>query len=266
MKVTSDSLFHFTNSLQNLENILQNKFYLTYCKEEYYLAEQKYSSYFPMISFCDIPLSLAKDQISKYGNYAIGMSKEWGITNRLNPVLYVEKNSIIANDINNSRKELKSIAESIADVAKNGKFFPKGLLPVVKNVTNAVSNHRNTLRFIKNYRGDLIRGKRKYLNYRFYDEREWRYIPDINEKRVKASIQEKDYIEYRGKTKFKPFVKEINIDFRAPDIKYLIVKSKRDIPKLIRTIKSTKMLVDNSDEADILSTNIITIEQLNNDF
>jgi hypothetical protein len=180
-----------------------------------------------MISFCDIPLSLAKEQISKYGGYAIGMSKEWGITNRLNPVLYVEKNSIIANDLNNSRKEFKSIAVSITEIVKNGKFVPKGLLPVVKNVTNAVDNYRNTLRFIKNYRGDLVRGKRKYPNYRFYDEREWRYIPDISDNRIKPSIQEKDYIEYRGKTRSKPLLKEINIDFRAPDIKYLIVKSKK---------------------------------------
>jgi hypothetical protein len=52
-----------------------------------------------MVSFCDDPLSLAKDQIESYGSYAIGMTKEWGILNNLNPVVYIEKNSLLAKDI-----------------------------------------------------------------------------------------------------------------------------------------------------------------------
>ena len=56
----------------------------------------------PMISFCDIPLSLAKTQIKSYGKYGIGMSKEWGITNKLNPVVYIESQSLLAFDIQKS--------------------------------------------------------------------------------------------------------------------------------------------------------------------
>jgi len=266
MKVTSESLFHFTDSIENLENILKNKFYLTFCKEEFKLSTQLYSNYLPMISFCDIPLSLAKEQISNYGYYAIGMSKEWGISNRLNPVLYLESNSIIANDINNSRQELTKMNDIIVDVAKTSKFFPKGLIPITDNVTQIVDSYLNTLRFIKNYKGTLIRMEKTYHNYRFYDEREWRYIPEYRDKRVKPSIKYEEYQAYRGDSKEKPLIKTINIQFKAKDIRYLIVNSNSDIPRLIRAIKSSNNLVDNSDEADILATNITTIEQLNNDF
>jgi hypothetical protein len=69
------------------------------------LATKLYDNYFPMISFCDIPLALAKDQISKYGSYAIGLSKEWGISNQLNPVIYLESNSIIGFVVRMDRAE-----------------------------------------------------------------------------------------------------------------------------------------------------------------
>jgi hypothetical protein len=221
-----------------------------------------------MISFCDIPLSLAKDQILNYGSYAIGMSKEWGIANRLNPVLYVESNSIIASDINNSREEFKKNSTAFQDmITKKGKFIPfKEIKDLVNSLSQATNNWLNTLRFIKNYSGKLIRNKKTFDNYRFYDEREWRYVPEYNDKRIKPSIKDEEYRVYRGDSKAKPLIEAINLEFKAKDIKYLLVKSKEDIPRLIRTIKSTNNLVDNSDEADILATNIITIEQLDSDF
>jgi hypothetical protein len=70
------------------------------------LAGEGFHGYYPMISFCDLPLSLAKDQFSKYGNYAIGLSKEWGVANKLNPVIYIEQNSGIAHDLKNTRTEI----------------------------------------------------------------------------------------------------------------------------------------------------------------
>jgi hypothetical protein len=219
-----------------------------------------------MISFCDIPLSLAKQHISKYGKFAIGLSKEWGITNRLNPVLYIESNSIIANDINNSRKEFSNMSKTLVEHVTSKKFFPKSLVPVLHNIIQTIYTYRNTLRFIKNYQGTLVRGKKKYLNYRFYDEREWRYVPEINDTRIKSYIKDAEYQTYRGTSKAKPFLREINIEFKAKDIKYLIVESNNDIPRLIKAIKSANNLVANSAEADILATKIITIEQLNNDF
>lgn len=56
------------------------------------------------------------------------------------------------------------------------------------------------------------------------------------------------------------------LKFDSNDIKYLIVKSNRDIPPLIRKIRSIDMLCGSSDQADILITKILTVDSLNTDF
>lgn len=99
MPVTSNCLFHFTSSLEKLQGILKNKFLLTYCHENYWLNNALHEDYYPMVSFCDIPLSQAEDQIMKYGKFAIGMDKDWGIKHQLNPVIYISRESLMAGDL-----------------------------------------------------------------------------------------------------------------------------------------------------------------------
>lgn len=98
MQVTSDSLFHFTTSLKKLKGIIKEKFRVSYCAERCKLNYETHQSIYPMVSFCDIPLSIARNHLRSYGEYAIGLNKQWGITNKLNPVVYVEANSILAAD------------------------------------------------------------------------------------------------------------------------------------------------------------------------
>jgi hypothetical protein len=306
MKVTSDSLFHFTPSLKNLSNILQKKFGLTYCREKYILNYQAHDNYFPMISFCDIPLSLAKDQIKKYGSYAIGMTKDWGIKNKLNPVVYVEENSLLAKDI---QEDLDRLLDIMKVVHKRNKKFVDDLLKVQSEfdvVKNKIKNREleglvdtlneipkilenpileftdtkemfkhlkaviyskmNLFRYIKNYRGSLVRRKKTFTNYRFYDEREWRYVPAFTDKRVEPKLSEEGFMKYRGKSLVKPLIANIILDFTAEDIKFLLVKSSSDIPKLIKLIHKTNDLAKNHDDIDILTTKILTKDQLNTDF
>lgn len=335
MPVTSDTLFHYTKSLKNLENILSKKFLLTYCHETYILNYQTHDNYYPMISFCDIPLSLSKKQVDSYGSYAIGMTKEWGIRNKLNPVLYVEKDSLLGNDIQNGldntmdlielimklittnaaiikdsvsinisaknktsfnaltdkikslkekkfidndekRSYLKSLTEELNKITalneklSNDQSILSEFAVSIRQINNAIQetakNHLNLFRYIKNYKGTLIRHDKTIKNHRFYDEREWRYIPAINDKRLEARLNEEQYKKYRDAGRTKPFIKNINLPFTSDDIKYLIVKSSYDIPRLIKAIKSTDNLTKNSNEGDILTTRILTVEQLNNDF
>ena len=42
-----------------------------------------------MVCFCDIPLNLAGNHRKVYGDYALGLRKEWAIENAICPVLYL---------------------------------------------------------------------------------------------------------------------------------------------------------------------------------
>ena len=78
MALTSETLFHYNKSLKNLQDVLSQKFKLSYCEEVIEFSGEKIKNYIPMVTFCDIPLAMAKDHIKKYGSYAIGLSKDWG--------------------------------------------------------------------------------------------------------------------------------------------------------------------------------------------
>lgn len=95
-KISANTLFHFTNSISNLESILTFTFYQRYCLEHY---SSFYNGninnnivYIPMVSFCDIPLTQISEHSTRYGQYAIGLSKNWASKNLINPLFYLTKN------------------------------------------------------------------------------------------------------------------------------------------------------------------------------
>lgn len=85
----SDTLFHYTRSLDTVISILKDGFKVSYSGEQ--ITEDIFIA-IPMISFCDIPIELCEEHRSKYGNYAIGISKNALIEiagGLLSPVHYV---------------------------------------------------------------------------------------------------------------------------------------------------------------------------------
>lgn len=110
MPIHAQSLFHYTATLTRLKSILADRFRLTYCREQYILGAQSHVSCYPMVSFCDIPLMQTGDHRRKYGMYAIGLTKEWGIRKGLNPVLYIENSSYLSKDIQGGLDSLVKIS------------------------------------------------------------------------------------------------------------------------------------------------------------
>jgi len=264
MAISSNTLFHFTKTKRNIESILTQKFKVTYCKEVFTINGIESTSYVPMISFCDLPIGQIKEHIVKYGSYAIGMTKEWGIVNKLNPVLYLEKDSIIANNILQYLSQLNNVVTKLEPVIKNSS--ESDLANLKKSLLESIDTHGTLFNYIKNYQGDLVREKKTYPNYRFYDEREWRFVPPHTTEGVNWKMTQEDYLRFRGTSISKKFLNEPVLNFTAKDIRYLIVKNESEIPSLIRKIKSTNNLSLSPDEADVLITKIITVDSIEKDY
>ncbi|EBU6604347.1 hypothetical protein DKP05_24575, partial [Salmonella enterica subsp. enterica serovar Derby] len=82
--------------MEKLESIITCKFFRpSYARETIYGKNQQKIRYFgiPMVSFCNIRLSLLSEHTQKYGSYGIGLTYDWITRNNLNPVFYVSEHS-----------------------------------------------------------------------------------------------------------------------------------------------------------------------------
>lgn len=252
--LSPDSLFHFTPSLDNLLGILKNTFYPRYCYEEFDLIDNDAQAFsedaLPMVCFCDIPLSQLATHIENYGEYGLGMSKEWGIGKGLNPVIYFNKNSHMAKKLS---------------VTTNGLLFRHD--PVAEAF-------HDTMGYVKPYEGTLFRGGQPVReNVRFYDEHEWRYMPDLSiliNNNIEAILQRHRYM---NPTELSDANRKLELDqtrlsFNADDIKYVIISNEGQINQMVEALRDIKGRIydyDN-DTIDRLVSRIITVEQIKNDF
>src|SRR5437660_733066 len=102
--LSANSLFHFTNSLDSLLNILKEEFRPRFCLENFsgVFPSRRGASVewaVPMVCFCDLPLSQTTFHLSVYGDYGIGLTKEWGKKNGIAPVLYAYSGSILSSKL-----------------------------------------------------------------------------------------------------------------------------------------------------------------------
>ncbi|MDQ7797747.1 MAG: abortive infection system antitoxin AbiGi family protein [Candidatus Edwardsbacteria bacterium] len=250
--VSANSLFHFTKSMDNLIGILKNSFCPHYCIEDYTIMfgnrKEKYRLKIPMVCFCDLPLFNINKHIKTYGSYGIGLSKEWGVKNGVSPVLYIRKDT----KINNIIKTTLNILNKQKNCGNHGEAI------------KAQNSEQGLLSFIKPYEGKLKR-EDKIKRVRFYDEREWRYVPKV-ENDLPWAIAAETYNSgsvddlYNGALSQKH-----KLDFEPEDIKYLIINDETEILPLIRKIEMIKGHFG-SDAVNILTTRIITIKQIREDY
>ena len=249
MAISSHTLFHYTKSLASLKGILEKGLKLSYCVEKLEVV--------PMISFCDIPLSQAKFQLDSYGSYVIGFNTDWAVKNGINPVLYIEESSYLSKKFS---KSVKLFTNLMKDLREAQDYLKKSTLDDFVEFSDFMFDFN---RFSKPYVGTLIQGEETNNNYKFYDEREWRYIPDIESKEVKWSLTHKEYEKFKKEKPKKPHF-DFGLEFKAKDIKYLIVKDENDIPKLISFLHDLENL-GSAKQIQLLTTRIMTVKQINED-
>lgn len=243
MSLSSNSIFHLTSSKDSLRGILESNFKIKYCLETIDFGSAASEIRVPMVSFCDIPLSEIKEHISKYGEYGIGLTKEWAEKNKLNPVLYVARNSNLATS------------------------YTKALHDFVLSDTSCEadeSDHALTdvLRYIKNYQGDLNRKGKISKDYRFSDEREWRYVPPF-ETKCDMLVGE-DYYASNASQVDAP-IRDLRLSFEPNDIRYIIIRDESEITEFVNLLRYAKGNKYSHNDVERLTTRLLTTEQIKGD-
>lgn len=242
-------LFHLTKR-RNLYNILNSTFKVSYARERILAGSRLKEFGVPMISFSDLRLSELKEHIGSYGKFGIGLTKDWAIEKGLNPVMYASQHSLFTENFFDGIENFFELLMNSED--PDGRY------------ANAYNKTMNTLRYIKNYKGDLIRpGKKKRHNYVFANEREWRYVLPFSDQFL--SFVPIDSIRTsEQKSRLNQKINHIKIHFQPDDIKYLIVEKDNDINPLIAHLRVAKIGFSDT-TVDRLSSRILTFEQIKKD-
>lgn len=175
-----ETLFHFTNELSKLLSILNDRaFKVSFSLEtlSYRDWERTLESipelWVPMVSFCDYKLSEIAHHTLNYGQYGLGMSKKWGIEKGLNPVLYVSERSLIG-------QKLRGLLNHCSQERRNSTQFDETTTaPSVAEIETA-----NFYAWTKNYQGTLVRKGVRHPDFRFADDKEWRFVAEIDYARL----------------------------------------------------------------------------------
>lgn len=250
MPISTNSVFHFTNSFENLVSILENKFRPHFCLEDLTIImpdrshEDDLVLGIPMVCFCDIPLSQATPHLKIYGQYGIGLSKRWALRSGLSPVHYIIQNSPLAST-------LHSIISSLSTMPREK----------LGNSPNMDNFHEFSC-YLKPYKGLPLTGNSRKVR-RFYDEREWRYVPDLTGLPLRYGIA-KDEFEDDVKRKIanKHLWDNFFLDFSLSDIEYIIVGQKKEISLMNKQINSLFSEIDVQKASPV----IISSKQIRLDF
>jgi len=217
MVVSANTLFHFCKK-ENLIGILKDNFHPHYHLEDFSSffpnLNKKFNEYaIPMCCFCDLPLSNIKDHIVKFGPYGIGLSKEWGMRNRLNPIMYLYNGSFLTNTI-------KNLYHSTFPLWDYEYLSDPELSFVISDIEEV---YRHFLAFVKPYQIIIEEnGNNEYD--RIYDEREWRYVPIIEPgEGLKSYLEKCDFQDEIIKNlEEKKLIEHKKLEFEPDDIKYII--------------------------------------------
>lgn len=284
--ISANTLFHFTSNIESLLGILTNNFYSRYCLEDHSVFWSKklsmklgraYSNIAsPMTFFCDIPLSSIRNHINVYGKYAIGLSKEWGRKKHISPVMYALSNSISARVIRNGLSYIENGIEKSnrhfdASYAANPTYKEDKKDKLILNLTDELIRIDreviNLMAFTKIYRGEFVHRNKRYRSVCFYDEREWRFVPNLRHT-IPDYISKDVYQDamQRQEANSKLEKSEYALKFEPSDIRYIIVAKENEILPMVDSIHKIKGHIYTSADLKLLTTRIISMEQVLQDF
>lgn len=254
MKTKSHTLFHFTKSRDTLKLVLKNGFWPRYCLEDIRWMGEEDDQYiaYPIVCFCDIPLSRIQEHVSFYGEFGLGLTKKWAESNGLNPIMYVSPGNNVSrsfDELNDHANKLQRSDEDEGEDEKNDKHLAKITM-------------RYLLAHTKPLEGAMVVDGSP-VKKAFYQESEWRYVPksiEISEFLRKSKFDDSEKLKSENdKTKAHALLK-----FSPKDIKYIFVKADADIPDIINFIQ-TEMDTHPNADLKVLMSRVTSLESISND-
>ncbi|MEK0446855.1 MAG: hypothetical protein RLZZ399_2176 [Verrucomicrobiota bacterium] len=238
------SLFHFTKNLDALKSILKDGFWPRYCLED--IRWQNFDQFeyvaFPMVCFCDIPIGRIVQHVEFYGSYGIGVTKEWGLKNKLNPIVYLSGPEPLGGAFN----ALSNVVFSHPDK---------------KQVETGLEHFRHLVAHTKPISGKMmVSGKE--IDKEFYAESEWRFVP--RQTGVEAFLKYDEFDSMRHEYD-KVTWRDCLIKLSGVDIRYIFVPSDGDIPDVIKFLQA-ELDHFSSRELNILMSRVTSLEAIKSDF
>lgn len=240
MKPKSDNLFHFTKNIDFLKSILINGLLPRYCLEDsrWLEVDRNFIAY-PMICFCDIPISRISEHTNFYGQYGIGLTKKWGLTNKLTPVIYAPQGSAAIRVADYLFSQDYDGQPDQEEKNKKNSDFIYELISLIKPISGQM-----------NIGGNIVEKD-------FYQENEWRFIASDAD-----IIFEDQLIDNRESANKQ--LEHQRLQIAPQDIRYIFVKNDYEIPALVDFINTSLGHYPHND-IKLLTTRILSIETIYSD-
>lgn len=231
-RISAGSVFHFTDSFEDLKEIIENQCFKPRCVIE---KRKQREIAIPMVCFCDLPLSQMGEHIKRYGSYGVGLKKDWAAKQSISPVMYESINQTKENAFDSLLKEANRVGdETLLEYIYYFNWYIK-----------SYDGYDTTKEFIQ-----------------FYNEREWRYIPpygDLCREGYLPSSFSKNVKEVQAKFNH-PQKEDFNLGFELEDVTYFFITYEEELEDLTSILS-----LDRRKEMELLSR-VIWIKDLLQDF
>lgn len=257
-----DNLYHFIPKIDSLKSILTEGFKPSYATEK--ILDRQIL--IPMVSFSNILLRDAgADEIIHYGNYAVGLSRDWGIKNGTNPVNYTFENgtldksakdflynSIFVKSLKKYKEQFKKLHDS-----KSGPFSknislsntPEEVMKILDYLT--LNYNEELFDILSDYATNIYYANWSILSltksysvtdnegntFIAYNDREWRKVfPEIDF----VFENDPDFDKWTKNTPKPHFNEdEFRLRFNIEDLKVVMVTAEEEKPLIIDLLQKT---------------------------
>ena len=224
---------------------MKEGFWPKYCNEDVSwlkIDKHDYIAY-PMVCFCDIPLSRIGEHVDFYGKFGLGLTKDWATANNITPIQYIAQNSHIPNTF-------KDIVAQFSILDQNAGNKSSELL-------------RYLLAHSKPTEGKMKKNG-EFITKEFYQESEWRYVP--KHERISDCLIPRDFGSSEIRMEKNHISKEhCLLKFSLNSVRYIFVEKDSDISNMVKFIQSE--LKDQAHHCDlsVLISRITSLESIKRD-